>query len=116
MIIISLRFIITSQIGQKCLVVVVLLSPGGVLHTQEVSVATLLIPLLHLEIRADGKRQLPGSLATILITRALLQAHHVLVVLVPIHKERERKTTQWSHYTSSGRFTARRGRKRERKG
>jgi hypothetical protein len=85
--------------NKRCLVVVVLLRPGGVLHTQEVSVATLLIPLLHLEIRADGKRQLPGSLATILITRALLQAHHVLVVFVPIRKgEREKNHTVESRH------------------
>ena len=63
----------------------------SLLHPQEVSVLTLLIPGSNIIVRANRKGQLSHALACILITARVFHAQDVLVVLVPIKRIRRKQ-------------------------
>ena len=53
------------------------------MNPQKVSILTLLVPGLNIDIGADGMSKLPRLLALIFITSSLLQAEDILIVFMP---------------------------------
>lgn len=70
-----------------------LLSTRRILDPQKVAILSLLVPSLHINIRADGMSQLPRSLASIIITTTLFQAKNILIIFMPIHRVVESENT-----------------------